>query len=321
MRFISFSKVSCDRICCMDPRIIFMGSPDFALPTLEALHNAYEVVCVVTQPDRPAGRGRQPQSSPVKQFACQAQLPVLQPLTLKKPEVQEQLRACQPDLIVVAAFGQILPRSVLEMPPLGCLNVHASLLPRWRGASPIQAAIAAGDAQTGVTIMQMDVGLDTGPILAQRAVPLRAGTTGSELSHQLAYLGAQTLLDILPSYLNGMLAPLPQQDTLATYAPQLKKIDGLLDFNQDSQTLVRKIYAYYPWPGTFFYLNNRQLKVNEAHTHDTFECEPGVRYIVNGFPAIGTAAGLLVLDQVQPEGKKSMRGIDFLNGQPHWLDD
>ncbi|MFZ3070221.1 MAG: methionyl-tRNA formyltransferase, partial [Anaerolineaceae bacterium] len=194
-----------------------------------------------------------------------------------------------------------------------------SLLPRWRGASPIQAAIAAGDDRTGVTIMVMNKGLDTGPILTQRNVPIRQGTIGSELSQQLAFLGAQTLADILPSYLSGMLAPLPQDDVHATHAPMLKKIDGLLDFSQPARALTRKVHAYQPWPGTFFTLNGKQIKISEAHAHDTFECEIGGHYIVNNYPAIGTTEGLLVLDQVQPEGKKSMRGTDFLNGQPGWL--
>ena len=194
----------------MNTRIVFMGSPDFALPTLQALYEHYQVVGVVTQPDRPAGRGRQPQASPVKQAAQALGLEVYQPVSLRKPEGLAQLSAWAPDLIVVAAFGQILPKAVLDLPPKGCLNVHASLLPRWRGASPIQAAIAAGDDHSGVTIMLMDEGLDTGPILSQRSVPLPFGITGSQLSKQLAELGARTLIEILPSYLDGMVAPLPR---------------------------------------------------------------------------------------------------------------
>jgi methionyl-tRNA formyltransferase len=302
----------------MDTRVVFMGSPDFALPTLEALHKNTRVVGVVTQPDRPAGRGRLPMPSPVKQLADKLGIPVFQPLSLRKPGVLEQLEAWQPDLIVVAAFGQILPKSVLALPPKGCINVHASLLPRWRGASPIQAAILAGDERSGVTIMLMEEGLDTGPILTQRTVPIRPGTTGAELSQQLSFLGASTLIEILPSYLSGMLAPLTQADGLATYAPLLKKSDGLLDFNQPALALTRKVHAYYPWPGT--YLSEReQIKVLDAHPHDTFESEIEGHYIVNGMPAIGTSEGLLVLDQVQPEGKRGMRGSAFLNGQPGWL--
>lgn len=303
----------------MNARVIFMGSPDFALPTLEELHNNTQVVGVVTQPDRPAGRGRQPMPCPVKQLADHLRIPVFQPLSLRKPGALEQLEAWQPDLIVVAAFGQILPKSVLALPPKGCLNVHASLLPRWRGASPIQAAILAGDERSGVTIMLMEEGLDTGPILTQRTVPIRPGTTGAELSQQLAFLGAATLTEILPSYLSGMLAPLMQADILATYAPMLKKSDGLLDFHQPALTLTRKVHAYFPWPGTYFVLNGKQIKVLDAHPHDTFESEIEGHYIVNGLPAVGTSEGLLVLDRLQPEGKRGMPGSDFLNGQPGWL--
>ena len=303
----------------MNTRVVFMGSPDFALPTLEELHKNTQVVGVVTQPDRPAGRGRIPMPCPVKQLADQLGIPVFQPLSLRKTGVIEQLKAWQPDLIVVAAFGQILPKSVLALPLKGCINVHASLLPRWRGASPIQAAILAGDERSGVTIMLMEEGLDTGPILTQRAVPIRPGTTGAELSQQLAFLGAATLMEILPSFLSGMLAPLIQADSLATYAPMLKKADGRLDFSQSALSLARKVHAYFPWPGTYFILNGKQLKVLEAHPHDTFESEIEGHYIVNSLPAIGTSEGLLVLDRVQPEGKRPMRGGDFLNGQPNWL--
>jgi len=303
----------------MNTRIVFMGSPDFALPTLQALYEHYQVVGVVTQPDRPAGRGRQLQASPVKQAAQTLGLEVYQPVSLRKPEVLAQLSAWAPDLIVAAAFGQILPKAVLDLPPKGCLNVHASLLPRWRGASPIQAAIAAGDDHSGVTIMLMDEGLDTGPILSQRSVPLPLGITGSQLSKQLAELGARTLIEILPSYLDGMVAPLPQNENEATYAPMLKKSDGLLDFNRSALELTRKVNAYQPWPGTYFNFNSRQLKVLAAHPHDTFDSSIGARYIVNESPAVGTAQGLLVLDRVQPEGKKPMSGSDFLRGQPNWL--
>ena len=256
---------------------------------------------------------------PVKQMADRLGIPVFQPLSLRKPGVLEQLEAWQPDLIVVAAFGQILPKSVLALPPKGCINVHASLLPRWRGASPIQAAILAGDEHSGVTIMLMDEGLDTGPILTQRSVPIRPGTTGAELSQQLAFLGAATLIEILPSLVSGMLAPMRQPESGSTYAPMLKKSDGLLDFNQSALALTRKVHAYSPWPGTFFVLNGKHIKVLDAHPHDTFESEIEGHYIVNGMPAVGTSEGLLVLDQVQPEGKRAMRGSDFLNGQPGWL--
>ncbi|NLW73228.1 MAG: methionyl-tRNA formyltransferase [Chloroflexi bacterium] len=301
-------------------RIVFMGSPDFALPTLEALSDAYDVVGVVTQPDRPAGRGRQPQACAVKQMADLLSLPSYQPESLRSAEAAARLSAWKPDLIVVAAFGQILPKAVLSLPTKGVVNVHASLLPRWRGAAPIQAAIAAGDDRTGITIMQVDAGLDTGPILAQREVSIRSETQAGELSDQLAYLGAKTLLEVLPSYLSGMLAALPQKNEHATYAPKLNKADGKLDFEKSALELKRLVNAFNPWPGGWFEFEGRRVKVLEAHVHDTFRSEPEERFVVNGMPAVGTKEGLLVLDMLQPEGKKPMEGEAFLNGQPGWLE-
>lgn len=304
----------------MSLRVVFMGSPDFALPTLEELYSNYEVVGVVTQPDRPAGRGRKEQPSDVKKLAQKLGLPVFQPLSLRKLTAVAQLAEWKPDLIVVAAFGQILPKAVLEMPARGCINVHASLLPAWRGASPIQAAIAHGDSETGVTIMLMDEGMDTGGILAQRSVPIRSGTTAIELSDQLAHLGARTLIEILPSFLRGALGAVPQDESRKSLAPKLTKQDSNLDYNLPAQTLLNKINAYQPWPGAIYKWHGKVLKILEAHLHPTFECDPSGRFIVNGLPAICTGDGLLVLDIVQPEGKKPMPGKAFLNGQPDWLE-
>ena len=297
-----------------------MGSPDFALPTLEELHRHYEVVAVVTQPDRPAGRGRKEQACPVKKLALELGLPVLQPKSLRKLSAVSELALWKPDLIVVAAYGQILPKAVIEMPAKGCINVHASLLPAWRGAAPIQAAIANGDEKTGVTIMLMDEGLDTGRILAQRAVPIRPGTTASELSAQLAHLGARTLIEVLPAYLRGNLGAVPQDESKKSYAHKLTKQDSYLDFSLPAQTLLNQINAYQPWPGAVYKWQGKLLKIIEAHVHPTFECDPTGRFVVNGLPAICTGDGLLVLDVVQPEGKKTMDGKAFLNGQPDWLE-
>lgn len=304
----------------MSFRVVFMGSPDFALPTLEELHSNYDVVGVVTQPDRPAGRGRIEQPSEVKKLAKALGLPVFQPQSLRKLSAVTQLAKWKPDLIVVAAFGQILPKAVLEMPAKGCINVHASLLPAWRGASPIQAAIANGDPQTGVTIMLMDEGMDTGGILAQRSVPIRPGTTAIELSDQLAHLGARTLIEILPPYLRGALGAIPQDESRKSFAPKLTKMDSFLDFSLPAQTLLNQINAYQPWPGAVYKWHGKTLKIIEAHLHPTFECDPSGRFVVNGLPAICTGDGLLVLDIVQPEGKKPMPGKAFLNGQPDWLE-
>jgi len=297
-----------------------MGSPDFALPTLEGLHSSCEVVGVVTQPDRPAGRGRKEQPPDVKKLAQTLGLPIFQPESLRKLSAVTQIAEWKPDLIVVAAYGQILPKALLEMPEKGCINVHASLLPAWRGASPIQAAIAHGDAETGVTIMLMDEGMDTGGILAQRSVPIRPGTTAIELSDQLAHLGARTLIEVLPSYLRGALAAVPQDDSRKSYAPKLTKQDSYLDFNLPAQTLLNQINAYQPWPGAVYRWQGKLLKILEAHVHPTFECDPSERFIVNELPAVCTGRGLLVFDLVQPEGKKPMSGKAFLNGQPDWLE-
>lgn len=305
----------------MSHRVVFMGSPEFALPALEALNYAYNVVAVVTQPDRPAGRGRHPQPSAVKQLAVGLKIPILQPASLRKLSAVTELAAYAPDLIIVAAYGQILPRSILEMPKFGCLNIHASLLPAWRGASPIQAAIANGDERTGVTIMLMDEGMDTGAILAQREVPIRSGTTAVELSDQLAHLGARTLIEILPAYLRGTLAAIPQDDSKKSFAPKLTKQDSLLDFRLPAQTLLNQIHAYQPWPGAVYQWGGKRLKILQAHVHPTFECDPSGRFVMNGLPAVCTSDGLLVLDTVQPEGKKPMPGKAFLNGQPDWLED
>lgn len=303
----------------MNERILFMGSPDFALATLNALAGAFNVVGVVTQPDRPAGRGRLLKPPPVKLLAEKLGLPILQPTTLKDPEAVNQLEIMKPDLIVVAAFGQILREDVLQLPPLGCLNVHASLLPRWRGAAPIQAAVLH-DEITGVTIMKMDPGLDTGPILSQQTTPIPPDMTAGELFHILAQMGADLLVETLPKYILGEIQPQPQDDGNATYAPRLKKEDGRLDFSKSAAFLARQVRAYHPWPGTFQFLDDLYIKVFQAHAVDQADVVPGKRYVMDNLPAWGTAQGLLILDKVQPAGKKPMSGEAFLNGTRHWID-
>jgi methionyl-tRNA formyltransferase len=303
----------------MDIRTVFMGSPDFSLPILNELHRLVNVIGVVTQPDRPSGRGRSMQSPPVKTLAENLGMAVIQPEKLSDPFAIQKLIEWDPELIVVAAFGQLLRKEVLDMPRLGCLNVHASLLPRWRGASPIQAAILHGDTTTGVTIMKMDIGLDNGPILTLREFSIKEPFTGGDLSRKLSILGARTLGEVLPSYINGMIAPYPQDESKATYTKKLKKTDGKLDFNLSAHELASIVLAFNPWPGTFFELEGRFIKVHEAHAHDTFVAEPEGHYIVNNKPAIGTSKGLLVLDVVQPAGKQAMAGSAYLNGYPYWL--
>lgn len=294
-----------------------MGSPEFGVPSLRALAGAYRVAGVVSQPDRPAGRGRGLKSPPVKALAQELGLPILQPARLREPEALEQLRKWGPDLIVVAAFGQILRSEVLNLPPHGCLNVHASLLPRWRGAAPVQAAILAGDTQTGVTIMKMDEGVDTGGRLGQRAIPIEPGDTAGRLLGKLADLGAGLLIETLPGYLAGKIQPQAQDESLATRAPLLKKEDGRLDFTQSAEILVRRVRAFQPWPGAFFEWEGKLLKVHQAHAA-AGDAPSGARLVYESEPAIGTAKGLLVLDEVQPGGGKPMTGRAFLAGVREW---
>ena len=298
-------------------KVVFMGSPDFALPTLKALAGHYDVVGVVTQPDRASGRGRELKAPPVKTLALELGIPVVQPERLRLPEAMEQLRTWAPELIVVAAFGQILKKDVLELPRYGCINVHASLLPRWRGAAPINAAILHGDEETGVTIMQMDVGLDTGPMLSQRSIPLTREDTAGSVFDRLSTLGAGLLLETLPDYLSGKLAPVPQPEEGTTYAPMLKKEEGQLDLAQDVHELERRVRAFNPWPGAFMDFNGAPLKIHRAHV-DVGEAPVGQRLIVQNQPALGARGGILILEEVQPAGKKSMSGKSFLAGARDW---
>ena len=307
----------------MDAKIVFMGSPEFATPTLNALIKNYSVVGVVTQPDRPSGRGRKLTLPAVKLLAQEHNLPVIQPLNLGSPEPVQQIREWAPDLIVVAAFGQILRKTVLDLPKYGCINIHASLLPRWRGAAPIQATILHGDEDTGVTVMLMDEGLDTGPLLSNRIIPIEDQDTASTLSARLAEVGALLLLDTIPGYLTGEITPAIQDDALSTYAPMLKKSDGELDFTHTAYQLERRVRAFTPWPGTFTRWQNKVLKIHQvtvAENHDTskIRLSPGTRTNIHKKPAIAASDGLLVLEIVQPEGKLRMPGDVFLRGAPGW---
>ncbi len=295
-----------------------MGSPEFALPSLHALTARYDVVGVVTQPDRAAGRGRSLKPPPVKLLAQELGLEVLQPERLRAPEAVEALRRLAPDLIVVAAYGQILRPEVLSLPPFGCLNVHASLLPRWRGASPIQHAILAGDDETGVTIMKMDEGLDTGPILAQRATPIAAEETAGSLAERLAQLGADLLLEILPAYLSGEIQPQPQPAEGVTYAPLLKKEDGRLDLTRPADELSRQVRAFSPWPGAFIEWQGAPLRILRARPSLEESPGPGIRLKVQGRAALGTGQGILILEEVQPAGRNRMASQAFLAGARGW---
>jgi methionyl-tRNA formyltransferase len=298
-------------------KVVFMGSPDFALPTLKALTQNYEIVCVVTQPDRASGRGRELKPPPVKLLAQALDIPLIQPEKLRQPEAMDQLRSWNPDLIVVAAFGQILRKDVLDLPPYGCLNVHASLLPRWRGAAPINAAILHGDEETGITIMKMDVGLDTGPILTQRSIRLTGDDTAGSVFKTLSHLGADLLIETLPDYLSGKIQPVPQPDEGVTYAPMLRKEEGRLDFTRPAEELERRVRAFNPWPGAFMDFDGTLLKVHRARA-ETGDASVGQRLIYRDQPAVGAVGGLLILAQVQPAGKKPMSGKSFLAGARHW---
>jgi len=298
-------------------KIVFMGSPDFALSTLRGLANVHNVIGVVTQPDRASGRGRELKAPPVKLLARELDIPVMQPEKLKQPEAMAQLRIWAPDLIVVAAFGQILRKDVLELPRFGCINVHASLLPRWRGAAPINAAILAGDEETGVTIMQMDAGLDTGPMLAKRSIRLKPDDTAGSVFQALSTLGADLLIETLPDYLSGKLQPVSQPEEGTTYAPMLKKEDGKLNFDADVNELERRVRAFNPWPGAFMEFDGTMLKVHRSHV-EAGEASEGRRLIVKGQPAVGARGGILILDEIQPAGKKSMSGKSFLTGARNW---
>lgn len=293
-----------------------MGSPDFALPSLRALASHYDVVGVITQPDKPSGRGRELKSPPVKILAQELNIPIIQPEKLRDTT---QLEIWKPDLIVVAAFGQILKKNILDFPKYGCLNVHASLLPRWRGAAPINAAILAGDEETGVTIMKMDVGLDTGDMLTKKSTRLKSDDTAGSVFQTLSSLGAELLLETIPDYINGKIIPQPQNNELATYAPMLKKEDGKLNFNQSVVELERRIRAMNPWPSAWFEWDGNLLKVMKAYTiSQKKDVENGSRLTVNERPAVCCSDGILVLEEVQPAGKKIMSGKSFLLGAKGW---
>ncbi len=323
-----------------DLRIAFMGTPDFAVPSLRALLDAREVagrparvVAVVTQPDRPAGRGGRVQEGPVKRAARAAGVPVLQPERLRRAENVAALRAYDPDLIVVAAFAQILSREVLDLPAHGCLNVHASLLPRWRGAAPITAAILAGDATTGITIMRMDPGLDTGPILTQRAEPIQSDDTTGSLTTRLAAVGGDLLAATLSPWIAGALTPRAQEADGVTLTRPLNREDGAIAWETTPATAIaRMVRAYDPWPGTYTRYNERILKlwlaealdaplppdVAPGHVLSRAQAAPVLAGRRLAWPqlVVATIDGLLLVHRVQPEGKRVMAADEFMRGQP-----
>jgi methionyl-tRNA formyltransferase len=301
-------------------RIVFIGTGEIGVPTLRALQESeHELVGVVTQPDKPAGREQQITPPPVKKTLLSDPLkasPVrtVQPAKIKDPEAIEQIRAMKPDVIVVMAYGQILPRAVLEIPKLACLNLHASLLPRWRGAAPIQAAIAAGDRETGITAMYMDEGLDTGDILLQRKIDILPKDTGGFLHDRLGEIAPEGLLESLRLLTGGNAPQTPQDNGAATYAPKLNRESGRINWNESAEEIERKIRAYDPWPGAFTELNDRKLKIFSASIVD-LRGKPGEILRKDKELAIGATDRALSLIEVQLEGKRRMTSADFLRGQ------
>ncbi|MCP4420737.1 MAG: methionyl-tRNA formyltransferase [Chloroflexi bacterium] len=302
-------------------KIVFMGTPDFAVPVLQTLIKTQNVVGVVTQPDRPAGRGKRLRPSSVKVAAVAANIPIYQPKSLRSEAAAQPLREWQPDVIVVAAFGQILRPHVLDLPPYGCLNIHASLLPRWRGASPIQHAILAGDAQTGVCLMQMNVGLDTGPVFTCMSTPVLPTETAASLHDRLAALGSDLLAAHLDDVLAGKLIATPQDESQSTCAPLIKKENGRLDWQQTSVALDRRIRAMTPWPGAFTTWQGKMLKIKVAEVANGRlpTGKPGQVILLAEGAAVLTADGALHLQEIQLAGKRATAVADFIRGHANFI--
>ena len=308
--------------------IVFAGTPDFAVPALEALlDSGHRVVAVYTQPDRPAGRGRKPRPSPVKQRALEAGLTVQQPDTLRDPTEQERLAALKPDVMVVVAYGLLLPRAVLDIPRLGCVNIHASLLPRWRGAAPIQRALLAGDSRSGVTLMQMEAGLDTGPMLVRESCEISAEDSAQDLHDRLAALGARMLVPALERLAAGELRPERQDDAAATYAAKLDKAEAELDWTRPASELERAVRAFNPFPVAQTHLGGQVLRVRRARAVPA-EANAAPGTVVASSPGgvdVATGEGVLRLLDLQLPGGRPMDVAAFLNGRSlppgTWLGD
>ena len=298
-------------------RVIFMGTPAFAVPALDALLDANcDIIGVYTQPDRRSGRGRRLTAPPVKQAAVERDLPVFQTSSLRRDEdARLHIATLAPDLIIVVAYGLFLPADTLAVPTLGALNIHPSLLPRHRGPSPVATAILKGDSSTGVTVMQLDEGMDSGPIIAQRRTPIGAEETAEDLTIRLFDMGAELLADTIHPWRNGEIAPVPQNEADATITRLLKREDGTIDWSHSAEQIARQIRAYHPWPGSFSHWRNRQLKVHEASALDRIESElPGaVTELPQGI-AVATGEGALLLRRVQMEGRQAADISDFVRG-------
>lgn len=304
-------------------RIVFMGTPDFAVPSLKALlESPYEVVGVVCQPDKPKGRGKVLASPPIKVLALERGLPLLQPEKMRAPGVLETLKHWDPDLIAVTAFGRILPKEILNLPRFRCVNVHASLLPRYRGAAPIQWAIINGEEETGITIMLMDEGMDTGPILNQEKVPIFPEEVAGELSVRLAQIGGKLLVEAIQALEDGRLVARSQQEEEATLAPLLKKEEGNIDWTLKTMQVLNRIRGLSPWPGTYSYLNAERIAIWKARVSSTVKAEvqemfqPGTIISVESEECVvRTGDGALAITEVQPANKKRMTISQFLMGR------
>ncbi len=298
-------------------RVVFMGSPDFSVPALERLASSgYRVAAVYAQPDRPAGRGRATSAPPVKRVAVEHGFDVRQPRSLKESAAIESLAGLSPDVIVVAAYGLILPPQVLAIPPFGCVNVHPSLLPRHRGPTPIPAAILAGDDWTGVSIMLMDEGIDSGPVLAQRKLEIAPQDTAGTLAVKLSQMGAELLVETLPRWLSGAIVPQPQREADATRTGLISKADGEIDWGLPAYMIWRRVRAYSPWPGCYTAWKGKRLRIDDALPMPGDRGEPGQVFPLDeGEVAVQTGEGILMLLSVQMEGKKQMCADEFLRGQ------
>ncbi|SJL84819.1 methionyl-tRNA formyltransferase [Vibrio palustris] len=304
-------------------RIVFAGTPDFAARHLAALLSSeHEVIAVYTQPDRPAGRGKKLKASPVKEIALEHHIPVYQPENFKSDEAKQELAALDADIMVVVAYGLLLPKAVLDIPKLGCINVHGSLLPRWRGAAPIQRSIWAGDQETGVTIMQMDVGLDTGDMLSVATLPIESTDTSATMYEKLAELGPQALVECLHSIAVGSAQPIKQDDELANYAKKLSKEEARIDWHLEAQAIERCIRAFNPWPMSHFSIEDNAVKVWQARVETTTSDQPAGTILQADKTGIYIATGhqTLVLETLQIPGKRAMAVQDLLNSRAAWFE-
>ena len=304
-------------------RIVFAGTPDFAARHLAALLSSeHEVIAVYTQPDRPAGRGKKLTASPVKTIALEHDIPVYQPENFKSDEAKQELAALNADIMVVVAYGLLLPQVVLDTPKLGCINVHGSILPRWRGAAPIQRSIWAGDAETGVTIMQMDIGLDTGDMLKIATLPIEASDTSASMYEKLAGLGPDALIDCLADIATGKAEPVKQDDELANYAKKLSKEEARIDWNDDAAHIERCVRAFNPWPMSHFEAAENSIKVWQSRVSEQTSDQPAGTILQADKTGIfvATGQGVLVLEQLQVPGKKAMSVQDILNSRASWFE-